>query len=71
MVRNEKETPEESRRRVTEEEARNNPSGQMNDAFQRANTGSLVNLVDGLSWKWTGILICLFLFRFIILSIIL
>ncbi|WP_082197961.1 DUF6366 family protein [Bacillus sp. FJAT-26390] len=48
-----KETPEEKRERLRLEELKNNPSGAFNDGANRAEFGSLADLVGGLGWKGT------------------
>ncbi|WP_407639587.1 DUF6366 family protein [Anaerobacillus alkalidiazotrophicus] len=40
----------------------------MSDAFNRANSGGLVALVNSLGWKGTGILILVIIIDFIIAS---
>ena len=52
-----KETPERQREKMRKEELKRNPAGNMNDAFNRANSGGLVELVGSLGWKGTGIFI--------------
>ncbi|MBO1511078.1 DUF6366 family protein [Metabacillus bambusae] len=64
-----KETPEQIRERLRQEELRSNPTGNMNDAFNRANRGNLSDLVGSLGWKGTGILILVIIIGFIIVSI--
>ncbi|TDQ34611.1 DUF6366 family protein [Aureibacillus halotolerans] len=56
-MRDENETPESSRERMRQEELKRNPAGNLNDSFQRAQTGGLADLVGGLGWKGSGILI--------------
>jgi hypothetical protein len=63
-----KETPEQQRERVRHQEIRNKPTGNLNDAFNRANHGNLVDLVGSLGWKGTGILILVIVLAFIIYS---
>ncbi|MFP7296928.1 DUF6366 family protein [Neobacillus niacini] len=65
------ETPEQKRERVRQQEFKGNPTGNLNDAFNRANTGSLVDLVGSLGWKGTGILIFVIIIGVIIASIFL
>jgi Family of unknown function (DUF6366) len=67
-VQDNKESPEQKRERVRHEELKSNPTGNMNDAFNRANSGNLADLVGSLGWKGTGILILVFLIGFIIVS---
>lgn len=64
-----KETPERKRERLRQEELKRNPTGSLNDAFNRANSGSLVDLVGSLGWKGTGILILVLIIGVIIASI--
>ena len=52
-----KEDEERKRERLRQEELKRNPTGNMNDSFHRGGSGSLVDLVTGLGWKGTGILI--------------
>ena len=63
-----KETPERQREKLRQEELRRNSTGNMNDAFNRANSGGLVDLVGSLGWKGTGILILVIIIGFIIAS---
>ncbi|WHY84045.1 DUF6366 family protein [Neobacillus novalis] len=65
----EKETPERQRERLRQEELKKNPTGNLNDAFNRANNGSLVDLVGSLGWKGTGILILVIILGVIIYSV--
>jgi hypothetical protein len=66
---NDKETPERKRERLRQQELKNNPTGNLNDSFNRANNGSLVDLVGSLGWKGTGILILVIILGFIIYSV--
>ena len=66
-----KETPERRRERLRQEEVKRNPTGNMNDTFNRAGTGNLADLVGNLGWKGSGILILVLIIGFIIASIIL
>ncbi|MHA7965082.1 DUF6366 family protein [Paenibacillus sp. CAU 1782] len=61
--RNEK--PEETRERMRQQELRNNPMGAFGDGVNRASHGSLTDLVGGLGWKGTGILVLLLVLGFI------
>ncbi|MBT2695171.1 DUF6366 family protein [Bacillus sp. ISL-55] len=63
-----KETPGQKRERLRQQELKNNPTGNMNDAFNRANSGGLVDLVGSLGWKGTGILILVIIIGFIVAS---
>ncbi|WP_208591574.1 DUF6366 family protein [Gracilibacillus suaedae] len=64
-----KETPENRRERFRQEEWKGNPGGNLNDSFNRGSNGSLVDLVGGLGWKGTGILIIVLILGFIIYSV--
>ncbi|WP_042351576.1 DUF6366 family protein [Bacillus massiliigorillae] len=66
-----KETSEQKRERLRQQELRGNPTGNMNDAFNRANSGSLSDLVGSLGWKGTGILILVIIIGVVIASIFL
>ena len=55
-MNNSKETAEEKRERLRQQELKNNPSGALNDSLNRANSG---NVGAGMGWKETGILIIL------------
>ncbi|EKN66933.1 hypothetical protein BABA_13632 [Neobacillus bataviensis LMG 21833] len=63
-----KETPEQKRERLRQQELKGNPTGNLNDAFNKANNGSLVDLVGSLGWKGTGILIFVVIVGVIIYS---
>ncbi|WP_018932938.1 DUF6366 family protein [Gracilibacillus lacisalsi] len=58
----EKETPEKRRERMRQEELKGNPSGSIHGS-------GLPDLVGGLGWKGTGILILIILVAFIIYSV--
>ena len=66
-----KETPERKRERLRQQELKGNPTGNLNDAYNRANNGSLVDLVGSLGWKGTGILLLVLIIGVIIASIFL
>ena len=64
-----KETPERKRERLRQEELKRNPTGSLNDAFNKANSGGLADLVGSLGWKVTGILIFVIIIGFIFVSL--
>lgn len=66
---NNNETLESRRERLRQEELKNNPTGNATDAFNRANSGGLVDLVGSLGWRGTGILILVLIVGFIIFSV--
>lgn len=68
-MKDKKETPEKTRERLRQQELKSNPMGNMNDAFNRGNSGSLVDLVGSIGWKVTGILILVLIIGFIIASL--
>jgi hypothetical protein len=70
-VQENKETPERKRERLRQEELKRNPTGTLNDAFNRAQNGGLTDLVGSLGWKGTGILILVLTIGVIIASIFL
>lgn len=51
----ETETPEIWRERLRQEEVKQNPAGNVSDAFNKNENGNLADLVGGLGWKVTGI----------------
>lgn len=61
--------PKQKRERLRQQELKDNPIGNLNDATNRANNGSLVDLVGSLGWKGTGILIFLIILGFILYSV--
>ncbi|WP_227939346.1 DUF6366 family protein [Alkalihalobacillus deserti] len=63
-----KESPERRRERMRQEELKRNPGGNMRDASNRAQYGGLMDLVIGLGWKGTGILILVIIVGSIITS---
>jgi hypothetical protein len=68
-VRDNKETPEQKRERLRQEELKKNPTASMYEAFNRANSGGLVDLVGSLGWKGMGILILVIIIGLIVSSI--
>ncbi|MDM5186377.1 DUF6366 family protein [Bacillus sp. DX4.1] len=60
-----KETPEEKRERLRQNELKNNPTGSLNDGLKRSENGNLVDLVGGMGWKGTGILILVLILGYI------
>lgn len=65
-----KETPERRRERLRGEELKRNSTGNINDAFNRAEMGNLADLAGGLSWKGMGILLIVIIIGFIVASLI-
>ncbi|CAM3835662.1 MULTISPECIES: DUF6366 family protein [Bacillus] len=63
-----KESPEEKRERMRQSELKNNPTGSLNDGLNRAETGNHVDMVGGMNWKGTGILILVLVLGYIIYS---
>lgn len=66
-----KETAEDKRERLRQNELKNNPTGSLNDGLKRSENGNLVDLVGGMGWKGTGILILLLILGYIIYNYLL
>lgn len=66
-----KETPERRRERLRQEELKRNPTGNVNDAFNRAKNGNLADLAGSLGWKGIGVLIFVIIIGFIVASVFL
>ena len=64
-----KETPERIRERLRQEELKRNPTGNMNDAFNRAGNGNLADLVGSLGWQGIGVIIMVVIIGFVVKSI--
>ncbi|CAM4163706.1 phage capsid protein [Bacillus manliponensis] len=64
-----KEAPERRRERLRQEELKRNPTGTMNDAFNRTEAGNFADLVGSLGWKGLGVLIVVIIIGFIVTSI--
>lgn len=52
-----KKTPEHQQEELRQEEAKQNPAGNVNDAMRRAETGGFAELAGSLGWKGLGILL--------------
>ena len=65
MMSTKKESPEEMRERMRQEELKNNPTGSLNEGFNR---GRSPNLSD-MSWKETGVLILILIVGYIVFSL--
>ncbi|KYD28520.1 DUF6366 family protein [Parageobacillus toebii] len=61
-----KETPQEKRERLRQNELKNNPTGSLHEGLKRAENGNLVDLFGGMGWKGTGILILVLILGYII-----
>ncbi|PLT28051.1 DUF6366 family protein [Peribacillus deserti] len=68
-MQDKKDTSEQERERLREQELKRNPTGNMNDAFNRTNSGNLPDLVGSLGWKGTGILIIVIIIGFVVVSL--
>lgn len=64
-----KEKAERQREKLRQQELKKNPTGNLNDSFNKANNGSLIDLVGSLGWKGIGILILVMILVFIIYSV--
>jgi hypothetical protein len=65
-----KETPQEKRDRLRLDELKNNPAGAFNDGVNRAEYGNLADLVSGLGWKGTGVLILILIIGYVIYKLL-
>ena len=62
-----KETPQELRERLRQKELKNNPTGNIHDALNRASGGgNLTDLTGGMGWKGLGMLIVLLLVGYVL-----
>lgn len=50
-MKDHKETPEQIRERLRQQELKRNPSGSLNDSMNRAASGGLSDLAGSISWK--------------------
>ncbi|WP_077309969.1 DUF6366 family protein [Terribacillus halophilus] len=66
---NEKESPEERRERLRQEERKNNPGGNFHDGLNRSEHSNLADLVGGLGWKGTGIILLIIIIALAVLWI--
>ncbi|MHA7583334.1 DUF6366 family protein [Paenibacillus vandeheii] len=64
------ETPEAKRERLRQEELKGNSMGTFGDGINRAQLGSLSDLVGSLGWKGTGILIILLIVGYVIYKLV-
>lgn len=67
---NNQETSEKKRERVRQKELKKNPTGALKDGFNRGENGNLVDLVGGLGWKGTGILIIVLIVGYVLYKLI-
>ncbi|PKR78212.1 hypothetical protein CEY16_00175 [Halalkalibacillus sediminis] len=65
-----RESPENRRERLRQQELKNNKASNIGDGFNRAQAGALQDLVGALGWKGTGILIIVLIVGFIVYSIL-
>ena len=65
-LNNHYETPEEKRERLRQEELKKNQTGTLKDGFNRAENGNLADLVGGLGWKGTGLLIVVLIVGYVL-----
>ncbi len=61
-----KQTPQEKRERLRQNELKNNPTGSLNEGLNRGENGNLVDLSGNSSWKGTGITILVLILGYII-----
>ncbi|WP_377890187.1 DUF6366 family protein [Alkalihalobacillus sp. R86527] len=63
-------SPERQREKRRLEELKRNSSGNLNNSFNRANSGGLVDLVGSLGWKGTFLLILAIIIGYVIVSLL-
>ena len=68
-INNRRETPEEKRERLRQEELKRNPTGALRDGLNRAENGNLTDLVGGFSWKETGIVILVLIVGYVLYNL--
>lgn len=68
-MKDHKQTPEQMRERIRQQELKRNPSGGLNDSFNRAESGALSDLAGSLSWKGAIVLIVIVIIGFTVLSL--
>ena len=54
------------RERLRQEELKKNQTGTLKDGFNRAENGNLADLVGGLGWKGTGLLIVVLIVGYVL-----
>lgn len=64
-----KESPEQLRERLRQAEFRDNPNAAFSDGMNRADSGSLADLIGGLGWKGTFAIIILLAIGYIFYEI--
>lgn len=69
-MNNRQDTPAEKRERLRQEELRKNPTGSFSDGLNRAQTGNSADLVGGLGWKGTGILIIVLIVGYVLYKLL-
>lgn len=66
---NNHEKPEGKRERLREEELKKNSTGALKDGLNRTENGDLADLIGGLSWKGTGILIVVLIVAYVLYTL--
>lgn len=69
-INNRRETPEEKRERLRQEELKKNSTGALKDGFDRGESGNLADSVGGLGWKETGILIIILIVGYVLYELL-
>lgn len=69
-MRNRQETPEEKREKLRQEELNKNQIGALKDGINRGEHTNLADIVGGLGWKGTGVLIIVLVFGYILFKLI-
>jgi hypothetical protein len=69
-MNSDRETAEQKRERLKQQELKGNPMGNMNDAFNRANSGVPTDSIGSIGRKATGILILVITIGYIVVTLL-
>ncbi|WP_232336820.1 DUF6366 family protein [Planococcus lenghuensis] len=64
-----RETPENRRERMRQKELKRNPTGNLSDGFNQANSGHPGGLFDNMGWKGAIVLVLVLIVAFIIAAL--
>ncbi|KOP81336.1 phage capsid protein [Bacillus sp. FJAT-21945] len=69
-MNNNKEKPENIREKIRQEELKKNTTEKLSDDVNRSQYGNLADLVGGLNWRITGVLVIIAVIVFIVISVL-
>lgn len=69
-MNNNKEKPENIREKIRQEELKKNTAEKLSDGVNRSQYGNLADLVGGLNWRITGVLVIIAVIVFIVISVL-